>query len=138
MIDVTCAIVIKEGKVLCAKRGPSMSMAGKWEFPGGKLEEGETLEACLVREIHEELGYTIEVKKALIPNKWEYESGPSICLYPFICTIISGSEVLLEHEVVSWLTFEKLHTLDWAAADIPIVNQILPEGAPPYWCNEFV
>jgi len=125
MIQVTCAIIEKDGKVLCAQRSEKMRHPLKWEFPGGKLEPGETLAACLQREIQEELGLVISIREALPPNRHIYPGAPEICLYPFICTVQAGLLAVKEHKQIAWLPLNKLKTLDWAKADIPILEGYL-------------
>ena len=131
MMDVTCAIIEKDDKVLCALRSEKMSHALKWEFPGGKQEPGETLAACLQREIHEELGLVILIREALPPNRHTYPGTPEICLYPFICTVQAGTFALKEHKQIAWLSLNELKTLDWAEADIPILDyyMMLKQGS---------
>ncbi|KAA5545791.1 (deoxy)nucleoside triphosphate pyrophosphohydrolase [Adhaeribacter rhizoryzae] len=125
MIEVTCAIIEKDDKVLCAQRSELMKLPLKWEFPGGKLETGETLEDCLIREIKEELGVEISIKMKLPPNIYAYDNSKEICLYPFICTIQSGAIFLKEHKQVIWLKLNELEILNWAEADIPILNHYI-------------
>jgi 8-oxo-dGTP diphosphatase len=125
MIDVTCAIIEKERKVLCAQRSEHMKHSLKWEFPGGKQEAGETLEACLVREIKEELGLAIAIREKLPAIRHQYNNAKEICLHPFICTIQAGELFLKEHKQVAWLNPQELNVLDWVEADIPILHYYL-------------
>ena len=97
----------------------------KWEFPGGKQEKGETLEGCLKREIKEELGLDITIREKLQASKHQYTNSKEICLHPFICTVLSGQLALKEHKQITWLPVIELPTLDWAEADIPILNHFL-------------
>lgn len=98
-----------------------MSLPLKWEFPGGKIDEGEMPEECLKRELREELGIEVAVGKPLLPVTHHYPTF-SVTLYPFICTIVSGEITLLEHAACVWLPPEMLHTLDWAEADMPVIK----------------
>lgn len=123
-IPVTCAIIIHQEKVLVAKRSKSMNLAGYWEFPGGKIEEGEQPEGCLIREIKEELGIEIKIQSPLTPSKFDYSQGKIIELIPFICTWQSGEINLLEHEIIEWLEVGELPKLKWAPADIPIMMEL--------------
>jgi 8-oxo-dGTP diphosphatase len=123
-IHVTCAIIESEGRVLAAQRRPSMSMALKWEFPGGKIDPGESPEQCLGRELIEELGIHVRIKKPLSLSEHRYPEF-TITLYPFVCTIESGDIRLTDHTAIVWLSPEKLLSLDWAAADIPVVKSYL-------------
>ena len=124
MINVTCAILIHEGKILATQRSKSMSLPLKWEFPGGKMEPNETEEDCLTREIKEELNIDIEIKERLQENIHDYGSF-KIQLIPFLTTYTSGGIHLKEHQAYAFVTPSELLTLDWAEADIPIVQQLL-------------
>lgn len=121
-IHVACAIIELNGKVLCAQRSESMSLPLKWEFPGGKIDEGESPEECLKRELYEELGIEASVGQACPPTTHHYPSF-SVTLYPFICEIISGEITLHEHTAIIWLPIKELHTLDWAEADLPVIEE---------------
>lgn len=120
-IHVTCAIIECSGLVLAARRSAAMSLPLKWEFPGGKIQVGETPEECLRREIVEELGIQVRVEKGLKSATHRY-AAVTVTLYPFICAIESGGIILHEHAAVVWLPAEELHTLDWAAADLPVID----------------
>lgn len=124
MIEVSCGIILKEGKILVAQRNSKGKLPLKWEFPGGKLEKGETAEQSLIREIKEELNIDIEIKSALTPVEHHYKEF-SIRLIPFICNYLGGSLINKEHEDVQWVSNRELPEFDWAAADIPIVRELL-------------
>jgi len=123
MIKVVCAIIEYEDKILIAQRSETMSLPLKWEFPGGKIEEGENKEEALEREINEELKMQVEVKEALTPVEHHYPDF-SITLFPFHCKAESQDFLKTEHKEIKWEKKENLHTYDWAAADIPIVEEI--------------
>jgi 8-oxo-dGTP diphosphatase len=123
-IEVSCAIIEKDGLVLAAQRSESMSLPLKWEFPGGKLAPQETAADCLVREIKEELGVDITISSSLSPSDWQYPNF-SITLYPFVCGLDSEEMSLAEHKCIAWVKPEELPDLDWAEADIPVVNDYL-------------
>lgn len=125
VIKVACAIIKQGNKTLCLQRSSKMSLPLKWEFPGGKLEDNETPEECLKREILEELKIEIKIIKQLTRNKHQYESNKVVMLIPFVCEIVKGQIVLTEHESFKWLKGNKLKTLDWAAADVPILEEYL-------------
>ncbi|RQO74044.1 8-oxo-dGTP diphosphatase MutT [Pedobacter sp. KBW06] len=125
MIDVCCAIIVsEEGKILVAQRSARMLLPLKMEFPGGKIEPGESAEACLIREIKEELNVEIQILSERAAHQHVYPEF-SIRLIPFVCRIIAGDVVLREHASYSWLETSALPACDWAAADIPIVNDYL-------------
>lgn len=119
-IHVTCAIIERDGFVLAAQRSATMSLPLKWEFPGGKIRVEESPEECLRREIAEELDVVIAVCKLLSTSTHAYPTL-TVTLYPFICTIVAGEITLHEHAAVIWLPPEKLHQLDWAEADLPVL-----------------
>lgn len=124
LIPVTCAIIEKNGKVLCAQRSETMDLPNKWEFPGGKVEDDEDPVTCLKREIKEELGVEIEVLERL-PSNFHIYSKFKLELIPFRCSLQTFEIDLLEHSRIVWLPVEKLNELDWAAADIPIVKHYI-------------
>jgi len=124
MLQVTCAIIIHEGKILAVQRSESMPQQLQWEFPGGKIQFGETEEASLVREIQEELHITIKPLQRLASNTHHY-SDKSIELIPFICEIVEGNIILHEHKAMQWMNKEELMSLNWCEADIPIAQQLL-------------
>ena len=103
-----------------------MSLPLKWEFPGGKIDQGETQEECLRRELVEELGICVRVEQQLAVSEHQYPTF-AVTLHPFICTIESGEIVLHEHSAATWLSPSDLHTLDWAEADIPVSASYLTE-----------
>ncbi len=122
--QVTCAIITNNGKILAALRSRQMSQSWKWEFPGGKIDDGETAHDCIKREISEELDVDIEVVKSLTPTKHTYPDK-SIELYPFICTIKSGEVKAVEHEKVCWFEVDELKSLNWAEADKAVVEEYI-------------
>lgn len=127
MIEVTCAIIEKTlnetSCFLVCQRSENMRLPLKWEFPGGKLEPGETKEDCLTREISEELGIKIEVNDPLTPVTHQYNFG-KITLFPYQCSIKSGQIKLTEHINYAWHPKSLLTELDFAPADLPIVQEL--------------
>lgn len=121
-IKVVAAIIQKENKILATKRGYG-EFINRWEFPGGKIESGETKEQALVREIKEELNIEISVDKFAIDIEYQY---PNFYLFMscFMCSIKEGSIELLEHNDGKWITKEELNTLNWLPADIDAVNYL--------------
>lgn len=124
MIDVTCAIIFKGNKVLVTQRSELMSLPLKWEFPGGKIELNETAEYCLHREIKEELNLEISILKRLEPRPFDYANF-KINLIPYVAKYVSGDISLAEHKSFKWLEPEQLKSLDWALADIPVLEEFL-------------
>lgn len=123
-IEVSCAIIRRKGFTLAVQRSVGMSLPLKWEFPGGKIEKGETPEACLRRELKEELELSVQVVEALEPMAHAYQTL-TVTLYPFICRMKSGEIVLREHAAFAWLTPSQLSALEWAAADRPVLDVYL-------------
>jgi len=128
-IHVACVIIEHDGRVLAAQRSETMTMPLKWEFPGGKLEPGETPEACLVREVREELAIGIDIGRALPAATHSYETF-TVTLYPFVCVPADGTMTLHEHRAAAWVEPEQMRALDWAEADLPIIAGYLADRAP--------
>lgn len=121
-IKVVAAIIIHENKIFATQRGYGEFKDG-WEFPGGKIEPGETPQEALVREIKEELDIEIEVKDFLEAVEYDYPEF-HLSMDCFFCTIKSGEMVLKEHEAAKWLTAETLDSVDWLPADQGLVEGI--------------
>ncbi len=125
VVEVTCAIIEQQGKILAVQRSEEMSLANKWEFPGGKVEEGETYWQCLLREIKEELNIEVDIWEQL-PFSDEHYEERTIRLIPFVCSIRDSGQIeLVEHNDLVWLPPGKLNTLDWAPADVQVVENYL-------------
>lgn len=127
-IHVVGAVIIQDGLVLCAQRGEGGSLAGFWEFPGGKIEPGESPAVALEREIAEELDFTIEVSELITTTAHEYEFG-TVNLTTFYCRLISGTPKTTEHAAIRWLRPADLTTIEWAPADVPAVRLIQADFA---------
>jgi len=123
-IHVTCAIIERNGLILVAQRNTTMSLPLKWEFPGGKIDPGESAEECLQREITEELGIRICLKRSLPAQTHKYPAF-KITLYPFVCSIESGEIILHDHSAILWRQPQELNSLDWADADVPVLKSYL-------------
>lgn len=135
MIEVVCGLIVDaDGRVLCCRRPDGKHLGGKWELPGGKREPGESAASALARELREELGIEISISGGLIPVVWDYGSGP-IRLRPFLCLITAGVPAPHEHTDIRWLAKDELAALDWAAADVPVLDEwrakISSPAAPP-------
>jgi 8-oxo-dGTP diphosphatase len=120
-LHVTCGVIERNSLVLAVQRSATMSLPLKWEFPGGKVNRNESYEDCLRRELLEELGLHIRIRQRLEPSTHQYPMF-LITLYPFICLIEAGEPELREHAALCWLSPSELGTLDWAAADIPVLE----------------
>ena len=123
MKEVTAAIILIDNKVLIAQRAPDENLAGKWEFPGGKIEHGETSQECLKREIREELNVDIEVSDFFAESIYAYYSG-TIKLMAFWCQWISGDFTLNVHSQIAWVNCHEFDLYDFAPADIPLVEKL--------------
>lgn len=125
-IYVVGAVIVENGKILCAQRGPGKSLAYKWEFPGGKIEQDEKPQDALKREIEEEMHCKVLVKEKVEYTRYEYDFG-IVHLTTFICKLIEGSPILTEHVQIKWLPPEELASLEWAPADIPAIEKLMNE-----------
>lgn len=121
-IRVVAAIIIDDGKVFATQRGYGEFKDG-WEFPGGKIDAGETPEEALVREIKEELDTEVEVIELLDTVEYDYPKF-HLSMDCFICKIKSGDLVLKEHEAAKWLTKETLDSVEWLPADQGLIENL--------------
>lgn len=125
-IEVVAAVIVRDRKILCVQRAEHARecVSLKWEFPGGKVEVGESREEALVREIREELSVDIEVSEFLMTVEHAYPDF-HLTMHVFKCALQSGEIVLNEHVDMKWLSVEELDQLDWAAADVPVVKSLM-------------
>lgn len=121
---VACALIENDGLILAAQRSAVTTLPLKWEFPGGKIEVGETAEACLHREMREELGASVVIDAALSPSTHDYPDF-TVTLYPFCCRLLTEKIVLHEHVAMRWLAQGDFPGLDWAEADLPVIENYL-------------
>jgi mutator protein MutT len=121
--EVTAAVIWHQGKVLVTSRPPGSPYAGLWEFPGGKREQGETLEACLLREIKEELGIDIAIKRYFMRVDHTYPEF-SITLHVFLCTYQAGQIKPLPGVDYRWVSLDELYTLPFLPADEKIIERL--------------
>lgn len=124
MFIVTAAAMVRDGKVLIAQREAGSHMEFRWEFPGGKLEPGETTEECIVREIKEELDIDIEVLDIYKVVQFSYKEK-EILLLCYLCRIKRGEGKTLECNDFRWVTREQLAQYEFVPADLPIVEKLL-------------
>jgi len=120
MIEVCCAIILKDNQMLTVQRGYESNHPYLWEFPGGKIQEDESAEQCIIREIKEELSVRINVLFQLKPVEFDY-GDKQIRLIPFICKIVSGEIILNEHLALRWFSFGEWETIDWLDADRKLI-----------------
>ena len=121
-IEVVAAIIIKGGKIFATQRGYG-PWKGWWEFPGGKMEPGETPQEALVREIKEELDAEIQVGDLIETVEWDYPEF-HLTMHCFICTLQSESLQLNEHEAAAWLTRDTLRSVRWLPADEGLISRL--------------
>lgn len=122
-INVVGAVIVRDGQIFAAKRGPGRSMAGFWEFPGGKIEPEEGPAQALVRELNEELGIDVEVGDYITTSTHATENA-LIALSTYFCSIRSGEPKTTEHEEIRWVAPDELDTLEWAPADVETVELV--------------
>ncbi|MGO1590335.1 MAG: (deoxy)nucleoside triphosphate pyrophosphohydrolase [Ancrocorticia sp.] len=120
-IDVVGAVITDQSNVFCARRSEKMSLPGKWEFPGGKIEQGETPRQALQRELEEELLIEVEIGDEVTTTEFEYDFG-SVSLTTFYCHMREVEPLVTEHAEIRWVPAAELRTLDWAPADQPAVE----------------
>jgi len=125
-IEVVAAIIRFENKFLCVQRGKGKYdyISFKYEFPGGKIEPGESLDQALKREIKEELQYNIHVKEKFLTVEYRYPDF-QLKMHSYLCSAVDTNFTLTEHINYHWLEINQLDDLDWAAADIPIVEKLM-------------
>ena len=123
-IEVVAAVIKEGNKVFCCQRGNKGECAYKWEFPGGKIEDGESKEEALIREISEELKCTIKLEKYIITVSYEYNTF-LLTMHVYLCTLIDGMPVLSEHIDSMWCKPNELAKLDFAEADLKILDLIV-------------
>lgn len=130
IIRVVGAAIFKNGLMLCARRGPGRSLAGYWEFPGGKIESDESPQQALIREIKEELGCTIRVGEEIVTSDYSYDFG-IVRLSTFECSLVNPDAELqpTEHTALRWLHPKDLRTLKWTPADAEAVELIATRTA---------
>ena len=124
-VRVVAAVIRKDDKIFATQRGYGEFKDG-WEFPGGKIEEGETPEQALAREIKEELNTEIQVGKLIDTIEYDYPKF-HLSMDCFWCEIMQGGLELKEHEAARWLSKEELYSVDWLPADVGVVERIKEE-----------
>jgi 8-oxo-dGTP diphosphatase len=124
-LDVVCAIILHKDRILVTRRDNTGSFPLHWEFPGGKIEPGESGETALLRELDEELQLRAKVLRAMDPALYK-ENGHHIRLIPYLCQLDQElAPVPLDHGEIRWIARDELSRLTWAPADIPLVDQLV-------------
>lgn len=128
-IEVVAGVIFCKNQVLCVQRPKNklQYISEKYEFPGGKIEQGETKEEALHRELLEELNLSTKIQTLFLTVIHEYPDF-ELTMHSFICSVDSKELSLHEHIDQKWLTINELTKLDWAAADIPIVEKLVSNG----------
>ena len=122
-IEVVCAVIEKDNQVFCTQRGDKGECAYKWEFPGGKIEPGETHQEALLRYIKEELNCLIKVNKFLITINHQYNTF-HLTMHVYLCELVKGEPELIEHINSIWLEKDRLKELDFAEADYLFLDMV--------------
>jgi len=123
MIRVVCGVIFNEGRILLCRRKPEKSLGGYWEFPGGKIEVGETEEESLYRELQEELGIKVEIERYFMSVVHNYDAF-TIELIAYVCTTEQSSCILTDHDEYKWVNKSELLNWELAPADIPIADEL--------------
>lgn len=123
VVPVVCALLVRGEEVLLAKRAPGSRLGGLWEFPGGKVEPGETGEAALHRELEEELGCRVRIKTAMPVVRYAYD-WVEIDLSPFVCELLPESPPprAMEHSALAWVSWQDVLKYELAPADVPVLR----------------
>lgn len=121
VIQVVAAVIVEDGKIFATQRGPGMKLPGMWEFPGGKIEAGESAKTALRREIQEELECAIEIGEEVTTTEYEYDFG-IVRLTSLWASLVDARPTLTEHQEARWLNSNELFSVEWAPADVPAIE----------------
>lgn len=130
MKDVSAGIIICNQQVLIAKRRHGKEHEQQWEFPGGKLEKGETMPECLRRELAEELGLQVEVSDFFMKSVYEYDTGAIALHAYFVFTNSQQVPAHFDHDQLRWIGLDEIDNYEFSPADIPIKNRLKQQGLP--------
>lgn len=139
MLETTAAIILKDNFVFIAQKGPEVRFAHLWEFPGGKIDPGETPEECVKRELFEEFTMEIEVFQPFAETVHIFPEG-QLRVFAFFCRWTGGNICLTEHEDYAWVPIQQLGEYQFVPADIPLANKLMSEKPlmRPYGKNIYV
>jgi len=129
VIEVAIAVVVQNGALLVTRRKEGVHLAGLWEFPGGKRDPGETIEACLLREVEEELGATVEIERPLWRKSHDYPDR-TVVLHAYRCHLLNGNLKPLASQELKWIPPESLLSLPFPEANRPLLEQLVKELSP--------
>jgi 8-oxo-dGTP diphosphatase len=121
LVSVVGAALVRDGRVLASRRTEPPHLAGLWEFPGGKVEDGESDAEALVRELREELQVEVEVGERL---GGDLPIGTAAVLRVYVCVLLAGEPALVDHDAHRWLSADELHDVPWIPVDLPLVDQL--------------
>ena len=124
-IEVSCAVIVREGLILAANRGDTVSNSGVWEFPGGKPLEGEQPQDCVVRRVKEELNVDINVVDKMESFSVDADDSRRFLMHPFFAEVSNGSFELSNHSKIEWFMPMQLMSLAWPETDLPIIDEIV-------------
>lgn len=127
-INVVGAVVVRDDTILAAQRSSAMALPGMWEFPGGKIEAGETPQQALAREMNEELLCTVEIGEHVETTSHEYDFGV-VTLTTYYARLVDDEPQLTEHSEIRWIPASTLDSVEWAPADVPAVQRIMRDFA---------
>ena len=130
MIQVTAAIIVNTDRVFIARRKPGIKHAGRWEFPGGKIETGETPEQCLARELKEEFNIIVKAVDFFIDTVYQYNRGP-VHILAYYTQWLAGKMILRDHDHFKWVKPEALLGEDLLPADVPIARKLMQANSLP-------
>lgn len=126
VVDVAVAVIVHNGQILVTRRREGVHLPGFWEFPGGKQDPGETIDACLLREIEEELGVTVKIERLLWESSHVYPDR-TVILHAFGCRILSGELKPLASQELKWIPPESLLSLPFPEANRPLLEKLAKE-----------
>lgn len=132
IINVAAAVIVESGRILAARRRPGLHLEGFWEFPGGKIELGETPQQCLMRELCEEFGVSCRIGRYLGQSVYDY-GEKRVCLVAYLVQIVDGALLPVDHDQILWLSPLDPPSLSWAPADVPLlamaIDHLLSENS---------